>query len=47
MLLLDPDKRPLERFREVDLGEEGEALTVKQGLPPGAYGIDPAELFLD
>jgi HD-GYP domain-containing protein (c-di-GMP phosphodiesterase class II) len=49
MLLLDGDKRPLERFREIDLGEGGEGgdLTVKQGLPPGAYGIDPSELFLD
>jgi len=53
MLLLDTDKRPLARFREIDLGGEeatgtGEAvLTVKQGLPPGAYGIDPSELFLD
>jgi HD-GYP domain-containing protein (c-di-GMP phosphodiesterase class II) len=50
MLLLDASKQPLERFREVDLGEMEEAdapLTVKQGLPPGAYGIDPSELFLD
>ncbi|QSX79216.1 HD-GYP domain-containing protein [Agrilutibacter solisilvae] len=50
MLLLDVDKKPLAKFREIDLGEiehEGEPLTVHKGLPPGAYGIDPSELFLD
>ncbi|HEY0661028.1 MAG TPA: HD-GYP domain-containing protein [Lysobacter sp.] len=50
MLLLDENKAPLERFKEVDLGEVeqgGQPLTVKSGLPPGAYGIDPSELFLD
>jgi HD-GYP domain-containing protein (c-di-GMP phosphodiesterase class II) len=50
MLLLDAQKKPLERFREIDLGDSDEgagALTVRQGLPPGAHGIDPSELFLD
>lgn len=50
MLLLDTGKKPLERFKEIDLGameDAGQPLTVKQGLPPGAYGIDPSELFLD
>ncbi len=50
MLLLDENKQPLARFKEIDLGDVeqgGQPLTVKTGLPPGAYGIDPSELFLD
>jgi len=52
MLLLDADKTPLEQFLELDMGEvekdaHGELLAVKCGLAPGAYGIDPAQLFLD
>lgn len=52
MLLLDGNKAPLARFREIDLGETevdacGDPLTVKCGLPPGAFGIEPSELFLD
>lgn len=51
MLLLDEHKRPLARFKEIDLGDldasSNEPLTVKGGLPPGSYGIDPSELFLD
>ena len=51
MLLLDADKLPLQHFRVLDLGEveedeRGLPLTVKSGLPTGAYGIDPVELFL-
>jgi HD-GYP domain-containing protein (c-di-GMP phosphodiesterase class II) len=51
MLLLDADKLPLQQFRVLDLGEveeddRGQPLTVKGGLPTGAYGIDPVELFL-
>lgn len=51
MLLLDADKLPLEQFRQLDLGEvehddEGQPLTVTRGLPAGAYGLDPVELFL-
>lgn len=51
MLLLGPDKSPLAKFREVNLGEverdeQGEPLTIKRGLPAGAYGLDPVELFL-
>lgn len=55
MLLLDRDKAPLPEFREVDLaasadeagdGDGGGLLTVKCGLPVGAYGIDARELFL-
>jgi len=51
MLLLDADKTPLPQFRVLDLGEvnqddAGRPLSVKTGLPTGAYGIDPVELFL-
>ena len=51
MLLLDADKTPLQQFRVLDLGEverddAGHPLSVKTGLPTGAYGIDPVELFL-
>ena len=47
MLLLDLAKRPLENFREVDLGDAACAISVKCGLPSGAYGIEASELFLD
>ncbi len=51
MLLLGPDKSPLDRFRELDMGETeldeaGAPLTIKRGLPNGSYGLDPVELFL-
>lgn len=51
MLLLDADKLPLKQFRQLDLGEvdhddQGQPLMVKRGLPTGAYGLDPVELFL-
>ena len=51
MLLLDADKKPLKQFSVLDLGEvekdaAGLPLSVKGGLPTGAYGIDPVELFL-
>ena len=52
MLLLDAKKRPLEEFETIDLWREQKvdgsyALSVKAGLPQGAYGIDAAQLFLD
>lgn len=52
MVLLDSNKLPLAQFRTIDLGKvaldaQGEPLTIKAGLPPRAYGIDPVELFLD
>jgi len=52
MLLLDENKRPLPEFRLLDLSElqedvNGQPLHLKCGLPPGAYGVDTAELFLD
>jgi len=52
MLLLDAGKKPLSEFQPLDLSEvrtgvDGETLSIKRGLPEGAYGIDPAELFLN
>jgi len=51
MLLLDSSKRPLAQFTSIDLAEEdthgtSEPISVRNGLPLGAYGIDPDELFL-
>ncbi len=52
MILLDADKAPLREFHSIDLSltlEEvgGQMLNIKRGLQEGAFGIDPAELFLD
>lgn len=52
MLLLDEDKQPLRDFALLDLSEHmkdlmGGVLNVKCSLPPGSYGIDTTELFLD
>ncbi|MBS7456502.1 HD-GYP domain-containing protein [Coralloluteibacterium stylophorae] len=50
MLLTTPDKAIDESFRVVDLlvqpAEGDEAVRVVRALEPGAYGIDPAELYL-
>lgn len=52
MVVLDKNKAPLRKFRNLDLSlvendEEGNPLSVKGGLAAGAYNIDPKELFLD
>jgi HD-GYP domain-containing protein (c-di-GMP phosphodiesterase class II) len=52
MLLLDKEKRPLSQFRtldlsEVELDDKGQPLSVKGGLPVGAYNINLKDLFLD
>jgi HD-GYP domain-containing protein (c-di-GMP phosphodiesterase class II) len=52
MVLLDEQKNPLSEFRSIDLSwvredSGGDSLTIKRGLPQGAFGIDPADLFLD
>ncbi len=52
MLLLDAGKSPLREFRSIDLSEMhdqpgDDAITIRRGLPQGAFGVDPAELFLD
>jgi hypothetical protein len=50
MLLLAEDKRPLQRFREIDLSQMDQdypsRLTIKAGMPNGAFGLDAVELFL-
>lgn len=52
MVLLDGDKLPYRPFRDIDLmlasGEKAGAGAAKivAALEPGAYGLDPAELFL-
>ena len=38
---------PVLDLGEVEEDDAGQPLTVKGGLPTGAYGIDPVELFLD
>ncbi|MDA3912987.1 HD-GYP domain-containing protein [Oleiagrimonas sp.] len=52
MLLLDAEKQPLKEFNSVNLAArnpagEGYALGIKSGLPQGAFGIDPTDLFID
>ena len=52
MLLTDPGKAPLREFQQLDLmrQQDGPAVDPSVGivraLPVGAYGLDPAELFL-
>lgn len=52
MVLLDTDKQPLPRFQRLDLSQvtedaEGRPLIIRHGLPSGAHGIDPQQLFID
>ena len=52
MILLSAEKRLLQRPRYVDLkrsppAPDGEPYRVVKALPPNAYGIDPAEFFLE
>lgn len=49
MVLTGPDKALLPAFRSFDLmaqSEQGEAVLIAGTLEPGAYGLDPAELYL-
>jgi hypothetical protein len=46
MLLLDKDKQPLEEFLTIDMSLERPELFIRQGLPPGAFGISTEDLFL-
>lgn len=47
MLLLDSNKEPLQKFRYIDLSQQSDdTLSVAQGLPSGAYGIDMKAVFL-
>jgi len=46
MVLLDADKQPLDEFVPLDLSAERPEVFIRQGLPPGAFGISTDELFL-
>lgn len=53
MVILDSRKQLVEDFRVIDLNEETateegrQSLWIECGLPPGAYGIDPTEYYID
>lgn len=53
MIIMSAEKQLLEKFRVIDLNEEtiaeGVALSlwIERGLPPGVYGIDPTEFYLN
>jgi putative nucleotidyltransferase with HDIG domain len=53
MVILDAEKRPLGDYRVVDLNrvsataDDQASLWIEQGLEPGAYGVDPAEYYLN
>lgn len=46
MVLLDKDKQPAAHLRTIDLSVVGSELSIRQGLPPGAYDIDIEEISL-
>lgn len=53
MIILGPDKKQLEDYRVVDLAQftpaadDPSSLWIESGLEPGAYGVDPAEYYLN
>lgn len=53
MVIMDAQKNLLENFRVIDLNEERvtqeatHSLWIESGLPPGKYGIDPSEFYLN
>ena len=53
MIILDAGKQPLADYRVVDLNQVSAtadnqaSLWIEQGLEPGAYGVDPAEYYLN
>jgi len=53
MIILDADKQPLADYRVVDLNQvsatadDQASLWIESGLEPGAYGVDPAEYYLN
>jgi len=53
MIILDAEKRPLDEGQVVDLNkvsttaDDQASLWIEQGLEPGAYGVDPAEYYLN
>ncbi len=50
MVMLDQNKQPLPEFVELDLLERAQAgdysISIKRGLAPSAYGLDPENFFL-
>lgn len=53
MIILDRDKKPLADYRVVDLNQvsatadDQASLWIESGLEPGAFGVDPAEYYLN
>lgn len=53
MIILDAEKQPLADYRVVDLNQvsatadDQASLWIESGLEPGAYGVDPAEYYLN
>lgn len=53
MIILDRDHRPLDEFRVVDLNkvpataDDQASLWIESGLEPGAFGVDPADYYLN
>ena len=53
MIILDKDRKPLDDYRVVDLNEVSatadnqSSLWIESGLEPGAFGIDPADYYLN
>jgi putative nucleotidyltransferase with HDIG domain len=53
MVILGPGKEPLAEYRVVDLNkvsataDDQSSLWIEQGLEPGAFGVDPAEYYLN
>lgn len=53
MIILDADKKPLANYRVVNLNlvsataDDQASLWIESGLEPGAYGVDPAEYYLN
>lgn len=52
MILLDNNKKPLDRFPTIDLRTQlvdktnTESLWIVNGLPPGAFGVDPTNYYI-
>ncbi|MDH4261297.1 MAG: HD-GYP domain-containing protein, partial [Gammaproteobacteria bacterium] len=53
MIILDRDRKPLADYRVVDLNQmsstadDQASLWIESGLEPGAFGVDPAEYYLN
>lgn len=53
MVIMGPDRKLFEQFRVINLNDEtvtpegGHSLWIERGLPPGEYGIDPTEFYLN